>query len=166
MPQVSVVIPVYNASKFPRETLGHVFAQTFKGYEVIVVDDGSTDKSVSVVEEIAERYARPIRIISQANQGAAAARNAGARVAQGQYVAFLDADDIWYPQKLGREVEVLEKHQGAIMVWSNWDVVDGVGRMVQSGFPAHQLTTYDDTPLAKLLGKKARCVHLSAILVR
>src|SRR5207249_5831254 len=116
MPQVSVVIPVYNASKFPRETLGHVFAQTFKGYEVIVVDDGSTDKSVSVVEEIAERYARPIRIISQANQGAAAARNAGARVAQGQYVPFLDGYYIWHPQKRAREVAVLEKPKGANVV--------------------------------------------------
>ena len=165
MPQVSVVIPVYNAIKFLRETLGHVFAQTFKDYEVVVVDDGSTDNSVSVVEEIAERYARPVRIISQANQGAAAARNTGARAAQGQYLAFLDADDIWYPQKLGREVEVLEKGQGAIMAWSNWDVVDGVGRMVDSGFPAHQLTSCDDTPLTKLLGKETRCVHLSAMLV-
>jgi len=164
MPQVSVVIPVYNAIKFLRETLGHVFAQTFKDYEVVVVDDGSTDNSVSVVEEIAERYARPVRIISQANQGAAAARNTGARAAQGQYLAFLDADDIWYPQKLGREVEVLEKDQGAIMVWSNWDVVDGVGRMVHSGFPVHQLTSCDDTPLTKLLGKETR-FYLSAMLV-
>lgn len=166
MPQVSVVIPVYNSSKFLRETLGHVFAQTFKDYEIVVVDDGSTDCSVSVLEEIAERYARLVRIISQSNQGAAAARNTGARAAQGQYLAFLDADDIWYPQKLCREVEVLEKDQEAIMVWSNWDVVDGAGRIVHSGFPAHQLTSCDGTPLTKLLGKETRCVHLSAMLVR
>lgn len=166
MPQVSVVIPVYNASKFLRETLGHVFAQTFKDYEVIVVDDGSTDNSVGVVEEMAEQYARTVRIIRQANRGAAAARNTGARVAQGQYLAFLDADDIWYPQKLDREVEVLTKDQAAIMVWSNYDVVDGIGRLVRFGSVAHQLTRYDDSPLTKLLGQETRCVHLSAMLVR
>ncbi|MGL5892694.1 MAG: glycosyltransferase family 2 protein, partial [Bacteroidia bacterium] len=103
---VSVVVPAYNAEPFIAETIESVLAQTLQNWELIVVDDGSTDKTVSVAEQFCgdER----ISIIRQKNAGVSAARNAGLLPAKGKYVAFLDADDVWLPENLKRKVALLE----------------------------------------------------------
>jgi glycosyltransferase involved in cell wall biosynthesis len=97
----SVVIPVYNGERFLAEALESVFAQTLPPYEVIVVDDGSTDASA----EVAGRF--PVTLIRQENRGPGAARNAGVAQCTGEYLAFLDADDIWLPEKLERQMALL-----------------------------------------------------------
>lgn len=101
VPTISVVIPNYNYGRYLAETLESVFAQTLPPHEVIVVDDGSTDNS----SEILSSYGDRVRVVRQQNRGVAAARNAGIELATGEFVAFLDADDIWLPQKLERQVE-------------------------------------------------------------
>ncbi len=98
---VSVVIPCYNASPFLRETLDSVLNQTHPPLEVIVVDDGSTDDSAA----IAESYGPPVRVVRQENQGESVARNRGIDDAKGDWVAFLDADDVWKPEKLDLQME-------------------------------------------------------------
>lgn len=95
-PTISVVIPCYNGARFLRETLESVRAQTYPVLEVLVVDDGSTDDSAA----IAESYGGPVRVLRQRNQGESVARNRGLDEAQGAWVAFLDADDLWKPEKL------------------------------------------------------------------
>ncbi len=95
-PTVSVVIPCYNAARFLRETLESVMRQTVAPLEVIVIDDGSADNSGSV----AESFGPPVRVIRQANQGESVARNRGIDEAAGEWVAFIDADDLWHPTKL------------------------------------------------------------------
>ena len=103
---ISVVIPLYNKEKSIRATLESVLAQTYTDYEVIIVNDGSTDKSADVVRNFistvkSEVYeVKNIRLIQQENAGVSAARNAGILAAQGEYVAFLDADDLWTPEYL------------------------------------------------------------------
>jgi len=97
---VSVVIPAYNAAPFIGRTLDSVRAQTFTQHETIVVDDGSTDGTSDVAEEYFTRYGVHGRVVRQENRGIAAARNAGMREANGTYVALLDHDDLWYPEKL------------------------------------------------------------------
>src|SRR6266508_897311 len=97
---VSVVIPNYNCGRFLEETLESVFAQAYPAVEVIVVDDGSTDDSLQVLE----KYAGRVNVIRQANQGVSAARNAGIRASHGELVALLDADDLWHPDKLAKQV--------------------------------------------------------------
>jgi glycosyltransferase involved in cell wall biosynthesis len=97
---VSVIIPTYNHAAFLAEALESVLAQTRTPLEVIVVDDGSTDETA----EVLRNYQRRIRVLSQPNRGVAAARNAGAAVASGELLAFLDADDAWFPAKLERQV--------------------------------------------------------------
>lgn len=99
--RVSVVIPVYNGERYLAEALESVFAQTLPPHEVIVVDDGSTDGSAA----IAGRY--PVTLIRRENRGPAAARNTGVAVCTGEYLAFLDADDTWMPEKLERQVALL-----------------------------------------------------------
>lgn len=98
---ISVVIPLYNKEKSIKATLHSVFAQTYTDYEVVVVDDGSTDNSLSVIrEKVCELEWEQIKIIHQENEGVSAARNRGIIEAQGEYIAFLDADDLWAPDYL------------------------------------------------------------------
>ncbi|HEX6283849.1 MAG TPA: glycosyltransferase family 2 protein [Pyrinomonadaceae bacterium] len=104
--QVSVIIPAYNAAEYIGETLDSVFAQTFKDYEVIVINDGSPD--TEELERALERYAPQLRYLKQENRGAAAARNTGIRAAAGELVAFLDADDTWRPNFLEQQIALLK----------------------------------------------------------
>jgi len=104
--KVSVIIPLYNKARYIQRALDSVLAQTWAEYEVIVVDDGSTDHS----GEIVGQYSDPrIRLITQANAGPGAARNCGLAEAKGEYVAFLDADDEWLPTFLEKCLDVLER---------------------------------------------------------
>jgi len=104
-PLVSVIIPVHNCERYLPKAIQSVLAQTYRPIEVIVVDDGSSDNSA----EIARSY-QEIHYIYQPNQGPAVARNAGLAVAQGEFIAFLDADDRWVPDKLKIQIEYLFEH--------------------------------------------------------
>lgn len=106
-PLVSVIIPAYNASSTIVRSVESVTGQTFTNREIIIVDDGSTDNLLEVLEPY------PVRIVSQANMGAAAARNHGSRVAKGDLLAFLDADDFWHPRKLQKQVDAMKKYPDA-----------------------------------------------------
>src|SRR5712692_4545848 len=117
-PLVSVVIPAYNAGDYIVETLGSALAQTYAHREIIVIDDGSTDDTHRRVEP----YLRQIRYIRQENAGEGGARNTGLRAATGDYLAFLDADDLWLPEKLEVQLQVAARHPESRMI-----VCDGVG---------------------------------------
>lgn len=123
MPRVSVIIPAYNAAKHIGQAVDSVLAQTYTDYEVIVVDDGSTDNTRDVLKPYEDR----IRYIWQENQERSAARNQGIGLAQGEYVAFLDADDLWLPQNLERHVAALDAHAGAVLAYSPAQTIDGEG---------------------------------------
>lgn len=102
-PAVSVVIPAYNAAWCIRRAVDSVLAQTFRDFELIVVDDGSTDDTAAILRT----YCGSLRMVSQPNGGMSSARNAGIREARGRYVAFLDSDDRWLPNKLARQVALM-----------------------------------------------------------
>ncbi|MBU3758781.1 MAG: glycosyltransferase [Candidatus Omnitrophica bacterium] len=107
MPCVSVIIPTYNRKGLLQEALESVFAQTFRDYELIVIDDGSTD---GTKEAVLSRWGDRVRYFTQPNAGISAARNAGIREAQGTYVAFLDSDDTWRPDKLALQVDFMNQN--------------------------------------------------------
>jgi glycosyltransferase involved in cell wall biosynthesis len=99
-PLISCIIPVYNGEQFLREAIDSIMAQSYRSVEVIVVDDGSTDGTATVVRS----YGDKINYLWQTNSGPAAARNLGMSFAKGEYIAFLDADDLWYPEKLATQM--------------------------------------------------------------
>ncbi len=111
--KVSIVIPVYNASKFISDTILSVKSQTYTNWELILVDDGSTDDGLSIMKELAaELNAEKERVFILelgGNQKAARARNAGVQKAEGRYLAFLDADDLWDPEKLAKQVAMMQE---------------------------------------------------------
>jgi glycosyltransferase involved in cell wall biosynthesis len=104
-PLVSVVIPVYNRAHLIGRAIGSVLAQTYPNFEIVVVDDASTDDLAGALSRIAHPRIR--RVVRPSNRGAAAARNTGVAAAVGEYVAFLDSDDLWYPQKLAVQVAAM-----------------------------------------------------------
>ncbi|HEX8845379.1 MAG TPA: glycosyltransferase family A protein [Pyrinomonadaceae bacterium] len=115
-PKISVVIPAYNVAQYIGETLQSVFAQTFKDFEVIVVNDGSPD--TDALELALEPYAGRVIYLKQENRGAAAARNQGLRAAHAPLVAFLDADDLWLPGYLQEQIAFMEG-DGSDLVYSD-----------------------------------------------
>lgn len=104
-PLVSVILPVYNGEAYLAEAIRSVFAGSYGNMEIIIVDDGSTDRSA----DVAQQFGPGIRYFYQRNQGASAARNQGVRQAQGQFLSFIDADDLWTNDKLARQMAELEK---------------------------------------------------------
>jgi hypothetical protein len=108
MPKVSVIIPTYNRARVVGDAIDSVVAQTCRDFEITVVDDGSTDDTRAVVEQYASGHGKHVRYVRQENAGAPAARNTGIRLATGEYVAFLDSDDLYLPRRLEVGVSALE----------------------------------------------------------
>jgi glycosyltransferase involved in cell wall biosynthesis len=120
--RVSVVLPFLNASRFMRECIDSVLSQTYMDWELILVDDGSSDDSAAIAQGYVDRDPERVRCIEHPgheNRGISASRNLGVRHARGEYIAELDADDVWLPDKLARLVPELETHPEAGMVYGN-----------------------------------------------
>jgi glycosyltransferase involved in cell wall biosynthesis len=141
--QVSVIIPTYNSVKYVIAATESVLAQTFKDFEIIVVDDGSTDETESVLS----LYQNKIRYIRQPNNGVAVARNRGIAESRGKYVAFLDADDTWLPNKLERQMNAMRQQTQYQACYSAFTVVDsdlnplGISRSRRHGKALEDLLT-------------------------
>ncbi|MBD2362807.1 glycosyltransferase [Anabaena minutissima FACHB-250] len=125
MPKVSVIIPAYNAMQYLPETVDSVLQQTFSDFEVLIIDDGSSDNIKEWKSELTDER---VILISQANQGLAGARNMGIACAQGDYIAFLDADDLWGPTKLEKQVQCLDRNPAVGLVHTWMTLVDESGK--------------------------------------
>ncbi len=126
---VSVVIPAFNAERFIERTLRTVYAQTLAPREVIVVDDGSTDRTADMVRRAARETEIPTTLLRQPNAGPGAARNLGVAAARGELVAFVDADDEWLPRKLERQVECLRANEPALLCHTHVAFIDADGEV-------------------------------------
>ena len=151
----SVVVPLYNKENCIRMTLESVKKQSFKDYEVIVVDDGSTDRSL---EEARKIKSENITIIHQQNQGVSVARNTGILHAQGQYIAFLDADDWWEKGKLKAQTEVMEQ-TGCAICSTGRELMTPDGRTTGKYIPVKERITYRE-----LL--KHNSINCSSVVIR
>jgi len=119
MPEVSVVIPTYNSARYLTEAIDSVLAQSFKDFEVLVIDDGSTDETESLIQ----RYGAEVRYVRQQNSGVAIARNRGIEQSRGRYVSFLDADDTWSASKLERQLAAMSENRQYRICYSAFTVV-------------------------------------------
>ncbi len=126
---ISIIVPVYNVEKYILETLECVAAQTYPKWELLLVEDGSQDRTAEIIEQyVEEKGESRIRLIRQpSNQGAARSRNRGLREAAGRYIAYLDADDLWVPEKLEKELHFL-KERDAAFVFTGYEFADEQGR--------------------------------------
>jgi glycosyltransferase involved in cell wall biosynthesis len=127
-PRVTVVIPVYNRAQYVREAIDSILRQTYSDFELLLIDDGSTDGTGEVLRSYADER---VRLVShQSNLGIPRTRNEGVRLARGDYVAFLDSDDVAYSTRLERQVAFLDTHPdfAAVGAWVSW--MDGTGRPI------------------------------------
>ncbi|MDX1411266.1 MAG: glycosyltransferase, partial [Nitrospirales bacterium] len=162
MPKVTVIIPVFNGQRYIREALNSVFTQTYRNYEIVIVDDGSKDGSLVILDGFGDR----IQLIQQANHGQAEARNAGIKRATGKYVAFLDQDDVWYPSKLERQVALLEADSEAVMVHCDMDSIDENGNVIQQSVTSStRMSPQKGLTMTRLFGWDP-CIYPSTMLIR
>jgi glycosyltransferase involved in cell wall biosynthesis len=148
-PVVSVIVIFFNAEQFFEEAIQSVFDQQYRNWELLLVDDGSSDASTGLAVDLEKRYPGRVRHLehaAHANRGMSASRNLGIQHARGEYIAFLDADDVWMPDKLSEQVSVLETYPQAGMtygrgvIWSSWsDSAEAADYMVPLGVPAGSL---------------------------
>ena len=131
MPRVSVIIPVFNAVRTIAQALESVSGQAFSDFEIVAVDDGSTDGSIEFV-----RRHREVKLLEQKNRGPSAARNLGIANSTGDYVAFLDADDWWKPPFLARMVAALDSDPACVMAYCDLQLVDSLGKPFQTSLMA------------------------------
>jgi len=123
-PRYSIIIPTYNRADSVEQTLNSCFTQSFTDFEIVIVDDGSSDNTLTVLEQISDPR---LVVVAQENAGPAAARNHGMRVARGEYIAFLDSDDIWYPDFL-KQAEAALSRDANQLLYGQIIVDRGVGR--------------------------------------
>jgi len=130
MPQVSIIIPTFNCAHYLERAIESVLAQTFTDYEIIVADDGSTDNT----RELIGRYDGRINYLYQTNRGLSSARNLALSKASGDLIAYVDADDMWYPHKLETQVGFLATHPECGFVHSDFTVIDEANRVTHRRF--------------------------------
>ena len=130
MPIISVIIPVYNGAKTIKETIESVLVQTWQDFEIIVIDDGSTDSTLEVIKSIPDSR---IKLFSYENTGPSASRNRGISHAAGEFIAFLDADDLWKPDKLEAQLKALQDIPEAVVAYSWTNHIDESGQFLRNG---------------------------------
>jgi len=162
-PKVTVMIPTYNYGRFVGEAIQSVLDQTFQDWELIVIDDGSTDDTAAVMRAFDDRR---IRYVYQENQGNPAARNTGLRLANGEYFACLDADDVWFPDKLRKQVAQLDSLPPTVgLVYGNVDLFsDEDGSIIQRFLEVQ--TPPRGQVFRKLLDNEGYFIHDTAALIR
>jgi glycosyltransferase involved in cell wall biosynthesis len=127
MPKVDIIVPAYNAATYLTAALESVLEQTYSDWRILLVDDGSTDRTAEIAREFAQKCGRKMKIISQENSGLSAARNAALREASAEFIALLDADDIWLPGRLEKSVASVEGKSGIGLSYGSITYIDQQG---------------------------------------
>lgn len=142
---MSVVMPVYNAEKFLKESIDSILRQTFDDFEFIIINDGSTDNSQDIIDYYSSIDSRVVAV-KQSNHGVVYTANKAIDLSKGEYVARIDADDIALPQRLEQEVAILNKHKNTVLVCSSFEVIDEDGEFLYKN-----ITTPDNTSIKRAL---------------
>lgn len=127
---ISVITPVYNCDKYIERTLNSVFAQTYKNIEIVLVDDQSKDRSATIIKAFQKTHPEILYYLQPENKGAGHARNKALEIAKGQFVAFLDADDLWKKEKLERQINLL-REKGGSFCFTAIEMIDGDDNVIK-----------------------------------
>ena len=138
---VSVITPSYNSERFIQQTVESVINQTYQNWELIIIDDTSTDNTAEIVNQFCDKFPNIHLIRNTKNRGAAISRNKGVKAAKGSFIAFLDADDLWKPDKLEKQMEFMLKHQIKVC-FSSYDLMDESGKLLNKTIEALPNLTY------------------------
>lgn len=128
---VSVITPIYNAGKYLKSTLDSILSQTYKKIEIVLVDDCSTDNSAAIIREYQKAHPQIVYHLQEKNMGAGAARNKALEIAKGQYVAFLDSDDLWMPNKTELQLATMKKELSPFS-YTAIEMIDSAGNITKS----------------------------------
>lgn len=182
-PKVSVILIFLNGEAFIAEAIDSILAQTFADWELILVDDGTTDGASAIARAYADSHPERIRLIEHpghANRGMSASRNAGIAVARGDYIAFLDADDVWMPRRLEVHVAILDRHPdvGVVMaptlMWRSWQTTGRswfkpwqyLDSVIESGLPAHRVIAPPEVAVSYLERRGGSMPGICSVTVR
>jgi len=139
---VSIITPSYNSAKYIEETMNSVIQQTYQSWEMIIVDDGSSDDSQQIIRNYTAQDERIKLIVNEENIGASKSRNKAIDVAIGEYIAFLDSDDIWYENKLEKQIALMQE-KDVLLSYSAYETIDEQSK-VTGMFPVQEKITYDN----------------------
>ncbi len=148
---ISIITPSYNSEQFIAETIASVQAQTYNNWEMIIVDDASSDTTQQIIEKHAQQDSRIKYHFLTENSGAAVARNKATELAKGAFVAFLDADDLWMPQKLEKQLVFMNQHSAAVC-FSSYDMIDEQGETLYKRVVALKELSYDKQLVSNYVG--------------
>ena len=143
-PKVSVIMPAYNSEEFIEQAIRSALNQTYSNLEVIVIDDNSNDGTNSIVKKLADEDDRVILVRNEHNLGAAQSRNKGMDLCRGEYVALLDSDDVWYPEKLEVQMELAQK-ENADIVYCSYAITDEKGQKKCPDFIVSECASLEST---------------------
>lgn len=138
---VSIIMPNYNSDMYIKKTIDSVLAQTYKNWELIIVDDCSTDNSLKIVNSFNDARIKIIK--NEVNSGAAVSRNNALRVAEGKWIAFLDSDDLWTSEKLEKQISFMVDDD-LLFSYTDYDVVDENDKITSTFRPSFDICTYKD----------------------
>lgn len=142
-PVCSIILPVYNSERYLNRTITSVLQQTMPDFELLAIDDCSTDNSLQLLKRWAEKDSRIQVIACEKNQGVASVRNLGIQLAQGKYIAFLDSDDGWHNDKLQKQIAWMEE-QNCDFSCTAYEMMDDEGRYIKTRMMNHQMITQED----------------------
>ncbi len=139
-PLITVVLPVYNKARFIRGALLSVLNQSYSNLEIIIIDDKSTDDSLDIIEKFSVKDSRVVVVRKSLNQGVSEARNLGIKIAQGDYIAFIDADDIWHLHKIEEQVHFIEQKSNIDFIATSYDMIDDFNNYFsEKSIKSHQI---------------------------
>jgi glycosyltransferase involved in cell wall biosynthesis len=159
-PKISVIMAAYNAEKYIAESIESILSQTFKDFELIIINDASTDKTLDIIQQFAQKDSRVIFSSNSMNLYATKSRNLGLKIARGDYIAIQDADDISFLDRLDMQYEYLEKNKNIYLVGSGAIEINGVGREIGIFKPIHK------SKLIKKKLSKENCIYHSTVMFR
>lgn len=161
--KIAVIIPVYNAEAFVEQTLQSVLAQTYKDFQIVIVDDGSTDQTTHRIKPYLNEQ---VTLICQENSWVGKARNVGVEATDADYVAFLDADDLWHPEKLALQLQVFTDHPEVRYVGCNFGRIDGSGGRISVGINPQSADVVRNFRDPLLFSERVSALNSSTLMLR